>query len=236
MFHVVRNTLIVVALLVLSGSHGYTIDRYRVNVKAHHYPWMNTSTYDIDVYRTGLRRLNIGNIGEPVESQLRDTPIGGNFSQLWRLASASGRDTAEANLLNAQAELIRFQLQEAKKQSRQRNDSVADVAAALMFAYLNNVDFETAGTRYLRTGGDPKVLSAAFADITCKAQAREVKREPLSTVLNLNNAQTQRAYRTLRYYETNYKLTRAQAITKFLTLRRGLSPAEANSCLKRIRY
>ena len=235
MFHVVRNTLIVVALLVLSGSHGYTIDRYRVNVKAHHYPWMNTSTYDIDVERTGLRKLNPG---LPVEALLADTPIGGNLSQLLRRASASGRDTAEANLLNAQAELIRFQLQEAKKQSRQRKDSVADVAAALMFAYLNNVDFETAGTRYLRTGGDPKVLSAAFADITCKAQAkaREVKREPLSTVLNLNNAQTQRAYRTLRYYETNYKLTRAQAIMKFLTLRRGLSPAEANSCLKRIRY
>ena len=236
MFQVARNTLVLIVTLCSIAVNVHAIDRYQVDVKAHHYPWLNISTYDIDVRRTGLRRINPG---QSVEARLANTPIGGNLSKTLRRRSASRRDTAEANLLNAQAELLRFQLREAKKQSRQRKESVADVATALIFANLNNVDFETAGIRYLRNGGDPTILSAAFADIAHKAQAikaREVKREPLSRVLNLNNAQTQRAYRTLQYYETKYKLTRAQAITKFLTLRRGLSPAEANSCLKRIRY
>jgi hypothetical protein len=242
--------LVVVTLVVQSAN---AQDKYHVDVREQTlYPGYRT--YDIDVRRTGLRRLNFG--GPPVEKRLIDSQVSGRLLQHLSAQSQSKRDKAEANLLNAQAELLRFQLREAKKQSRQRKESVADVAAALIFAILNNVDLETASNRYLRNGGDPKILSAALVDIThrvreiqvrdSKAKAKRPRIRPLPSPptlqerfiyqLDFSPHEAETATKKVREFQRRYKLTARTAIRKFLTLRCNLTRKEASVALARMGY
>jgi hypothetical protein len=236
MLRVVCNILVLSVFFSIINAHA--VDRYRVNVKANHYqynPYSSTSTYDIDVERTGLRRLNLG---PPVEEQLRDVPIGGRLSQIYSARSQSQRDDAEANLLNAQAELLRFQLREAKKQSRQRRATSDEYAKQLLFLKLCNDDVETATTMYNIFDGDPKAFWETLKDVT--RRANEIKaqgaKETLASVLGLNNRETQLAYRKIHDYAIKYKLDRERAILKFMTLNCGLTPAQGRIALKRMGY
>ena len=167
MFRVVCSTIVLSVFFSIVNAHA--VDRYRVNVKANHNRYTNTSTYDIDVERTGLRRLNIPG---SAESALRDIPTGGALiQQILREQPYSNRANAEAkraqaetNLLNAQAELVRFQLQETKKQSRQRRQmtpSTYDMRELFLIACNDNV--EAANAAYDIFEGDIRAYAKVVA-------------------------------------------------------------------------
>jgi len=246
MFQAVRNTLVLVVAICSIATSAYALDRYKVDVKANHYqysPYSSTSTYDIDVRRVGVGIIKV-NPGLPVEARLADVSVGGRMFENLRLHSQSERDDAEANLLNAQAELIRFQLREAKreakKQTHQRSASVADVAAALILANLRGVDFETAGIRYLRAGGDPEVLSDALVSITRRAKeiiaSEEKGKRKLARVLKLNDVETKHLRRKVNYYQSKYSVGTRRATMMYLLLDRGLRDEKAHAILSRINY
>ena len=226
MLNLVRTTLfLVVVTLVVQSANAQ--DKYHVDVRE--YTWDSVyRTYDIDIRRNtpiDFGKYVRGSRDIPLES----LPLGGKmistlFHEMNLQHSLQRQANAQAKQLEMQAELLRYQLEEAKSQRQQVRPTQADRARAGIRRY-----------RQLKEDMKHKRLSHKRESKESAKQERLI-RAPLAIVLNLNNAQTQKAYRSIQAYRTKYKLDRKTAIMRFLTHDCRLPHAKAVSRLKQIQY
>ena len=229
-----RVVCCILALFVsFSVVDGHAVDRYRVDVRAKHYqhnPYSSTSTYDIDVSRTGLRKINPG---LPVEARLADVPIGGRLSQTLNLHSQSKRNAAEANRLNAQAELARFQLQEAKKQNRQRKKTTAvrHDKRAIFLMFCDN-DVEIANMAYKAFDGDVRpFLETVKAALRLNVHGNRTQvRQSLISKLGYSPTDASMAELTILIYQVK-GMKLGEAVLRYLFFDCGLPLDQAGIAL-----
>ena len=199
-------------------------ERYRINVTEDYNPWFNSSTYDIKIRRYGP----LIDIGEPVESRLRDVPIGGQLHRLFAEADKNRRINAETDLIKAQTELLRFQLEQLKlKQQRQRRQ-------------VRNVESVDESWAISKPSSHPLsqpksvVRTAKTAKVT-KAHVERGKRK-LARVLKLNDAETRHLYRRINHYESKYDTDTKTAAFMYLIYDRKMKSARASNTVDRLNY
>ena len=173
-------------------------ERYRVNITEQYNPWFNSSTYDIDIRRFG----SLIDAGEPVESRLRDVPIGGNLLRIYSALDNSRRVNAEAELLKAQTELLQFQLSHLKEQ--RRNEAKyplvkwGTLSEPRQRRQVRNVEPVDDNWAISKPTKHPLMTTPKT-----KAHVDRGKRK-LARVLKLTKAQTQHMYRRIDYYRSKH--------------------------------
>ena len=117
-----RIVVLLIAVFTLFSQMDVNAQQYHIDVQRYNNPYLNSSTYDINVRRQPQIGANILDIrrmflfSQPTQTR--------SLLEAEREASASRRADAEAELLRAQAELLRYQLQMAKQAQRQQNQNV----------------------------------------------------------------------------------------------------------------
>lgn len=239
MFRVVCSTLVLSVFFSIMNAHA--VDRYRVNVKANHNRYTNTSTYDIDVSRTGLRRIQFP---EPDGSALRNVPtMGETIMQLYREQPYANRANAQAkraqaetNLLNAQAELVRFQLQEAKKRSRQRQQVISPTYdMRKLFLIACNNDVEVANWAYTFFDGDIRAYAKVIAaNMQLKTRTLTQIRKSFMTRLGCSSSDAGLASFKIGVYHHDKDMSLGWAVMTCLIDDCGLSVNDAVIAMTRL--